>query len=214
MIYAVVYTKGGVGKTTTAVHLAAYLAKRNRVLLIDGDVQASAAVWASWRHDMDLPRNSASPTTIALRGKAILDEGRVLATQYDHTIIDAGGRDSAAMRAAMLLADRLIIPMGGSGFDAEGVDGFTQLIEDARVFNPDLDARILLNRIDPRSNDVRDLRDYLDRRPIPYFNRVVGNRRVYARAVSHGLTAEEYRPRVGAAIYEMTKLYEEINQWH
>jgi chromosome partitioning protein len=45
MIYAVVNTKGGVGKTTTAVHLATMLARTQRTLLIDGDPQASAASW-------------------------------------------------------------------------------------------------------------------------------------------------------------------------
>jgi chromosome partitioning protein len=49
MIYAVVNTKGGVGKTTTAVHLATMLARTERTLLIDGDPQASAASWAGTR---------------------------------------------------------------------------------------------------------------------------------------------------------------------
>ena len=51
MIYAVVNTKGGVGKTTTAVHLATMLSRLGETLLIDGDPQASAASWAAWRRD-------------------------------------------------------------------------------------------------------------------------------------------------------------------
>lgn len=61
MIYAVVNTKGGVGKTTTAVHLATMLARTERTLLIDGDPQTSAASWAAWRRggvrrDVNPPR--------------------------------------------------------------------------------------------------------------------------------------------------------------
>ncbi len=51
MIYAVVNTKGGGAKTTTAaVHLATMLTRLGKTLLIDGDPQNSAASWAAWRH--------------------------------------------------------------------------------------------------------------------------------------------------------------------
>ena len=72
-VYAVVNTKGGVGKTTTAVHLATMLARTSKTLLIDGDPQASAASWAAWRRDND---RVTSPTTTCLTGKAILSEGK------------------------------------------------------------------------------------------------------------------------------------------
>jgi chromosome partitioning protein len=67
VIYAVVNTKGGVGKTTTAVHMAAILMRNEPTLLIDGDPQASAASWAAWRREAD---HSPSPTTTVLAGKA------------------------------------------------------------------------------------------------------------------------------------------------
>ncbi|MEP9781904.1 ParA family protein, partial [Xanthomonas euvesicatoria] len=51
MVFACVNTKGGVGKTTTAVHLAVMLARQGKTLLIDGDPQASAASWAAWRRE-------------------------------------------------------------------------------------------------------------------------------------------------------------------
>ena len=64
MIYAVVNTKGGVGKTTIAVHLATMLARLGKTLLIDGDPQASSASWAAWRRDN--PGHGPSPTTTCL----------------------------------------------------------------------------------------------------------------------------------------------------
>jgi len=58
MKYAVVNTKGGVGKTTTAVHLATLLARQGPTLLIDADPQASAASWAArgtCQHAVNIP---------------------------------------------------------------------------------------------------------------------------------------------------------------
>ena len=89
MIFAVANTKGGVGKTTTAIHLATMLARNFNTLLIDGDPQASAASWAAWRRDSTF---SPSPTTTRLDGKAVLAEGKALAGGFAHTVwTPAGG---------------------------------------------------------------------------------------------------------------------------
>ena len=86
MIYAVVNTKGGVGKTTTAVHLATMLAKKSQnALLIDGDPQASAASWAAWRREN--PEYDPSPTTTCLAGKAIFTEGKQLAVGFEMLLL-------------------------------------------------------------------------------------------------------------------------------
>ena len=115
MIYAVVNTKGGVGKTTTAVHLATMLSRTGTALLIDGDPQASAASWAAWRRDN--PAYDPSPTTTCLTGKAIFNEGKALAGGFDNVVVDVGGRDATGLRSALLLAHRAIIPVGASILD-------------------------------------------------------------------------------------------------
>ena len=115
MIYAVVNTKGGVGKTTTAVHLATMLARTERTLLIDGDPQASAASWAAWGREAN---REPSPTTTCLAGKAILAEGKTLSVNFAHTVVDAGGRDSVGLRSALLVARQAIVPVGASNLDA------------------------------------------------------------------------------------------------
>src|SRR5574340_42205 len=84
MIYAVVNTKGGVGKTTTAVHLATMLCSLGSTLLIDGDPQGSAASWAVWRRDTSY---SPSPTTVCLAGKAIYNEGQPLVGSF-HRVLE------------------------------------------------------------------------------------------------------------------------------
>ena len=84
-LFAVVNPKGGVGKTTTAVHLATMLARQGKTLLIDGDPQASAASWAAWRRENE--GYTPSPTTTCLAGKAILAEGKQLASGFSHVVV-------------------------------------------------------------------------------------------------------------------------------
>jgi len=60
-IYAIVNTKGGVSKTTTAIHLATIFSRTGKTLLIDGDPQASAASWAAWRRETNFTQAQLQP---------------------------------------------------------------------------------------------------------------------------------------------------------
>ena len=108
MRYAVVNTKGGVGKTTMACHLAAHLASVSKTLLIDGDTQESAATWAAWRRDSAQFSILPSPNTVRLKGKAISVEGLELSAAFENTVVDASpdraehsaGEGRARLRAA------------------------------------------------------------------------------------------------------------------
>jgi chromosome partitioning protein len=209
MRYAVVYQKGGVGKTTIAVHLATRFAQSGPTLLIDGDPQESSATWAGWRREH---RNLKSPTTVRLRGKAVYDEGLALSTNFQNTVIDAGGRDGAGLRNALLLAERLIIPIGNSGMDAAPLDEFMDRVEEARAFNRSLEVMVLLSRIDSRSQD-EELRAFVEERGLPLFSTNIGERAVYRHSTGEGLTVNEYKPKIAAATYETSKFYEEVENW-
>ena len=160
MIIACVNTKGGVGKPTTAVHLAVMLSRQGKTLLIDGDPQASAASWAAWRRETQY---EPSPTTTCLAGKAILMEGKQLASSFEHVVVDAGGRDSVGLRSALLLAQRAVIPIGASNLDAAALTDLLEVVELARDYNPELDVRVLLSRVDPRTKDAAEMLEFLAR---------------------------------------------------
>src|SRR5690348_8761522 len=118
MRYAVVNTKGGVGKTTMACHLAAHLASVSKTLLIDGDTQESAATWAAWRRDSAQFSILPSPNTVRLKGKAISVEGLELSAAFENTVVDAGGRDAPGLRNSLLLAQLAVVPVGASDLDS------------------------------------------------------------------------------------------------
>ncbi|MFN5350618.1 MAG: AAA family ATPase [Polaromonas sp.] len=208
MLYAVVNTKGGVGKTTTAVHLAAMLARKGSTLLIDGDPQASAASWAAWRREAE---RGPSPTTTVLAGKAIFTEGKSLAANYKHAVVDAGGRDSPGMRAALLLADQAIIPIGASNLDAAAMDDLLTIVDDAKQFNEKLNVRVLLTRIDPRTKDTGEMLVYLEEKGLLVLKSRVCERVAVRRAVGEGATVQEVG-KDGQAAAEMEAFFEEITR--
>jgi len=207
MIYAVVNTKGGVGKTTTAVHLATMLARHGKTLLIDGDPQASAASWAAWRSDN--PEHGPSPITTCLSGKAILTEGKQLAAGFQHVVVDAGGRDSVALRSALLLAQMAIIPIGASNLDAAAMTDLLEVVELSRDYNPDLDVRVLLTRIDPRTKDAADMLEFLQQQKLKVLPTKVCERVAFRRAIGEGAIVQELG-KDQAAIAEMEAFFREV----
>ena len=207
MIYAVVNTKGGVGKTTTAVHLATMLARQGKTLLIDGDPQNSAASWAAWRREN--PNYAPSPTTTCLAGKAILSEGKHLAAGFDSVVVDAGGRDSVGLRSSLLLAQKAIIPIGASNLDAAALTDLMTVVELARDYNPELDVRVLLTRVDPRTKDAADMLNFLAEQKLVVLPTQVCERVAFRRAIGEGAIVQELG-RDLAAIAEMEAFFKEI----
>ena len=206
--YAVVNTKGGVGKTTTAVHLATMLARTSKTLLIDGDPQASAASWAAWRRETE---HKTSPTTTCLTGKAILSEGKSLAAGFDNTVVDAGGRDSSGLRSSLLLASVAIIPVGASNLDAAAMTDLLEVVELAKEYNPDLIVRVLLARVDPRTKDTGEMIEFLKEQNLNLLNTRVCERVAYRRAIGEGAIVHE----IGKdrhAIEEMDAFLEEVTK--
>jgi len=209
MIYACVNTKGGVGKTTTAVHLAVLLATEGETLLIDGDPQASAASWAAWRRESEYA-DFPSPTTTCLAGKAILAEGKKLAAGFKHVVVDAGGRDSVGLRSALLLAQRAIIPVGASNLDAAAMTDLLEVVDMAKDYNPDLDVRVLLTRVDPRTKDAAEMLAFLADAKLTVLPTKVCERVAFRRAIGEGATVQELK-KDNAATAEIAAFFKEVS---
>jgi chromosome partitioning protein len=139
MIVLIGGEKGGTGKTTLATHLAAKRALAGRdVLLIDTDIQGSANYWAQSRDESE-----AKPRRVACLqkfGKGLQAEVQDLSRRYEDILIDAGGRDSVELRAALVVAAKAYIPIQPSQFDIWTLDRMDELVSSAQGFNPDLRA--------------------------------------------------------------------------
>ena len=98
MIVAFVNQKGGVGKTTLALHVAGvWAARRRRVVIIDADPHGSALDWSAQREREGLPRLF---SVLGLARDTLHIEVPEIARNVNHVVIDASSRSTALMRSA------------------------------------------------------------------------------------------------------------------
>ena len=71
------------------------------------------------------------------------------AAKFDDIIIDAGGRDSTALRAALVLSDVLIVPFQPRSYDVWALNDIAALVDEARSVRDNLRAVAVLNCADP-----------------------------------------------------------------
>lgn len=212
MILTVGGEKGGPGKTTIATNLAA-LASLNKidVLLVNTDPQDSAGSWASNRGALHPEKKSIS--CISLRGEMIAKDIQDLSKRYQLLIIDAGGRDSIELRAALVVTDLLLIPIRPSQLDVWTLPKLNEILAMVAPINPTLKTYVLANQVHPTSFDRArtDLRNLLDNYPrLTLLRTFIGSRAAYQNAICEGLSVNEMPNRDVKATSEILNLYGEI----
>jgi len=211
MIILIGGEKGGTGKTTLATNLAAMRALTGRdVLLIDTDPQGSANYWAQSRDDEKVTPRIAC---VQKFGKGLMAEVRDLATRYQDIIIDAGGRDSVELRAALAVTEKVYIPIQPSQFDIWTLNQMDELVETARGFNPGLQAKVIISRssTNPSVHESDDTGKLLADFPnLDLANASIRDRIAYRKAAKDGLAVVELKPKDIKAVEEMETLYQEV----
>ena len=205
MILAVGNIKGGVGKTTLAVNLAIVRAAAGRdVLLVDGDEQRTALTFTDLRTDL---LGEPGYTAVSLQGAALRTQVRQLSGKYDDIVIDVGGRDTGSLRAALTIAETLLIPVQPRSFDIWAVEQVAELVAEARVLNDHLRALVILNAADAQGRDNEDAAAALkEMQGLTFLTMVIGRRKAFPNAAAAGRAVTEHTPKDPKAIEELANL--------
>ncbi|WP_336966609.1 ParA family partition ATPase [Sphingobium aquiterrae] len=197
MIVALLNQKGGVGKTTLALHLAGEWARQGaRVTLVDADPQGSALDWSQVREAEGAPRLFG---VLGLARDTLHREVPELARAGDMTVIDGPPRIASLMRSALLAADVVLIPVQPSPLDGWASAEMLALLTEARIYRPQLVARFILNRCAARTIIARETGAALADHDPPLLGPRVGQRVIFAEAVQRGRLAFEIDPECAAA---------------
>ena len=207
MIVALLNQKGGVGKTTLALHLAGAWARQGcRVTVIDADPQGSALDWSEQRAKEGGSRLFG---VLGLARDTLHREAPEIARGVDHVVIDGPPRIAGLMRSALLAADLVLVPAQPSPFDGWASGEMLNLIREARIFRPELIARFVLNRCAARTIIARETGDALAEHDPPVLAARIGQRVAFADAARTGRLVFEVESG-GAAAREITALSAEI----
>lgn len=211
MIVLIGGEKGGTGKTTLATNLAQLRIQSGRdVLLVDTDKQESASSWAGLREEEGI---EPAITTVQKIGKSITRDLLELSKRFDDLVIDAGGRDSYELRAALVAADQIFIPVQASQFDVWTLGNMAELVEHAQALNPKLQAFVVLNRASPNPgvSEAREAEELLADFPVLTFSGVIVRDRIaFRKASSAGQGVNELNPADDKAKAEINQLYEVV----
>lgn len=207
LIIGLLQQKGGVGKTTLSLNLAATAAlDGQRVLVVDADPQGSALAWSSVRQAQPLF------PVIGLPKPNLHRELPEIARDYDMVFIDGAPRVNELARSAILASDLVLIPVQPSPFDVWASAETVALIREAQQFKPAISAAFVINRKITNTAIARDVMAAFGEQPFPVLPAAVGQRVAFAEAAAQGLTVPEVAPS-SEATFDLERIYDAcINQ--
>lgn len=209
--------KGGTGKSTIAVNLAAMLACKGKdVLLVDTDSQPSSSMWGATRDDIHIvPRVSFVQRTGKI-AKQLID----LSERYAEIVVDSGGRESVELRQSIAVCNQVIFPIRPGQFDSWTLGRLDKIVEELNFANPNLKGKLVISCASSNLviKEAEETRSFIEAEKFDFLeviDPVIRERISYRKAVRDGLSVAEWKdPKTkkkdDRAVEEITALYEAL----
>lgn len=163
MRMAVVNLKGGTAKSTSAMFLAAALARRGRTLLVDTDPQGSALTWAE---DAETNGGELGFNVVSIPTRDVKKRVDRLAGDYEHLVLDTPPAELDIVRAALHASEVAVVAISPSDMDINRFRPTLELVAEVEAVT-DLDYRVLLTMVRRISREGRDARAAMESLELP-----------------------------------------------
>ncbi len=203
-VIAVVGNKGGAGKTTLVVNLAAGLAKKDSIAIVDADPQGSALQWRAIADDE-------GTLSVFAAGSNIHAQIAELLQDYNYLVIDCPPSVHATQTNAVLeVGDMALIPVQPSPMDLWATVHIEQAISRARESNPALTAMLVINQLETRTIMSRLMREALSEISLPVAQTPLRRRAIYRNSALEGRSVYDMGSRGNDAAAEIEQLIHEV----
>ena len=203
-IIAIVGNKGGAGKTTLCVNLAAGISRKHSIVVIDADPQGSSLQWRAIAGDnVNFPVYA---PTFSLR-----EQAKQYSVKNEYILIDCPPSVHAPQTLAVLeFADLALIPVQPSPIDLWATVHIEKAINEAREVNPGLKAMLVINQIEARTTLSKLVREVLSEIALPVADTAIRRRAVYRNSALEGKSVFDIGKRGADAAAELDRLIREV----